>query len=477
MADRVAFLSEEELRARYQDQEEIIRYVMRLHTRIRELEERFAKNSRNSSKPPSSDGLKPAAKRGKPAKARRPGGQKGHPGAALEMTDEPDHVEIHAVDRCAGCHRSLEDVPAKGFVRRQVFDLPPERVEATEHRGEIKECPHCDHVTIGAFPEEVDHPVQYGPRVKALVVYLNQQQLIPYKRIEDIFESVFSHRLRAGFVFNANRDCYLELERFEDVVRERLKDSPVVCLDETGCRVNKTPVWLHTASTDEVTLYFIHAGRGRAAMDEMGVLPGYLGTAVHDCYHSYFGYGCTHGLCNAHLVRELIFQHEVCGQQWAADMIVCLLAIKKRVDECKQSSASLPRREKRAFEKRFEKILKRGFRANPLPQTAGRSPATPGRQKKTKTRNLLERIRDRQKDFLAFMYDFKVPFTNNLAERDLRMAKVKQKVSGCYRSWEGARISARIRSYISTARKCGLNVIEAIRHVFTGDAFMPAKLE
>jgi len=447
----------------------------RLGERIAELESRLNMSSRNSSKPPSSDGLsKPPAK--KRNTGGSPGGQKGHEGHTLRMVDDPDRVITHDVTECARCGRSLDRV-APAYEARQVFDLPPIAIEVTEHRSEKKTCPSCGFENKAAFPEGVEGSAQYGPRVTACAVYLNQYHLLPYARLSEAMSDLFDCPVSQGTLVNATRAASERLRGFEQEVKQRIAASPVACFDETGMRVQGKGAWLHVASTDGLTHYGVHPRRGREATDDIGILPGFSGTAEHDCWSPYLTYDCSHALCCAHLIRELTFQHEECSQEWALDMIELLLEANEVVKEAKDKGrAGLSRSRLKAFEKRYKRILASGFAANPLPDTRDQ-PVRRGRKKKTKARNLLERLRDHQREVLRFTNDFSVPFDNNLAERDLRMAKVKQKISGTFRSWDGASDFCRIRGYISTARKNSVPVIGALVDVFLGKPFVPGAVE
>lgn len=448
---------------------------LRLAQRISELESRLNMNSRNSSKPPSSDGLsKPPAARKKTGKP--PGGQKGHEGHTLRMVEDPDRVITHRVTECARCGRSLDRV-ASACEARQVFDLPPIAIQVTEHRSEKKDCPSCGFESKAAFPPGVDQSAQYGPRVTACAVYLNQYHLLPYARLSEAMSDLFGCPVSQGTLVNATRAASERLRGVEQEIKQRIAEAPVVCFDETGMRVEGKGAWLHVASTDKLTHYAVHPRRGRQATDDIGILPGFTGTAEHDCWSPYLTYDCSHALCCAHLIRELTFPAEECAQDWALDMTELLLEANEAVKEAKAlGRTGLSHSGLKGFEKRYKRILARGFAANPLPDTRDQ-PARRGRKKKTKARNLLERLRDYQCEVLRFMNDFSVPFTNNLAEADLRMAKVKQKISGTFRSRDGARDFCRIRGYISTARKNSVPAIGALVDVFLGKPFVPGAVE
>lgn len=448
--------------------------VAELQKEVQRLKDQLAKNSRNSSKPPSSDGLKkPSPKSLRPRGKRKPGGQKGHLGSTLKMADKPDHIIVYPVNQCQLCGHRLVDEASIDVEKRQVFDIPPIQMGVTEHKAQIKECSHCGHLNKAAFPEQVKAPVQYGPRLKAIAVYLRQYQLLPYNRTRELFRDLFSTDLSEGTLTNITDTCSELLEHPIEQIQKQLEQSPVINFDETGSSVNGKRQWLHSASTPNLTYYEIHPKRGSHAMDHIGILPNFKGRAIHDFWKPYFKYDCDHGLCNAHHLRELIFLNEQHDQLWAKDMIDCLLHIKKAVDEAKISTHTLFKEQIRKFEERYQKILDKGYDENPLPKIKSNKKKR-GRPKKSKARNLLERLDEHRKEVLAFMYDFKVPFDNNLVERDLRMAKVQQKISGTFRSQNGSKAFCRIRSYISTVRKNAVNVIDAIGNAFQGYPFLPS---
>jgi len=450
--------------------------VVELEKRLKKLEDQVAKNSHNSSKPPSSDGFnkKPKPKSRRESNGRPPGGQKGHTGHRLEAVEDPDHTIEHPVEECEQCGHGLEEVPRDGEERRQVFDLPPLKLEVTEHKTDIKRCPHCSHENRGRFPEGVNAPVQYGPGVKSVMVYLSAYQFIPYGRLQELMDDVFSCSLSQGTLVNANQECAEHLEDTYEQIKEHIRQSSVAHFDETGLRIQGKLSWLHVAGTRDATVYLTHLRRGREAMEEMDILPQFKGRAVHDHWEPYFTYGCDHALCNAHHLRELIFVSEEYHQPWAQEMIDCLLDIKALVDERKPTADQLTSKEVTQFEQRYDQTLEKGFLENPLPQIPQNTQKKRGRKKQSKPKNLLDRLKQDKKETLAFMYDFNVPFDNNLAEKDVRMMKVQQKISGTFRSDNGADTFCRIRSYISTARKNAINILEAIQAAFGGNPFLLA---
>ena len=445
-----------------------------LRAEVRELKAKASKNSHNSSKPPSSDGLsKPKPKSLRQPSQRPTGGQPGHPGHTLRMVDKPDHTVLHRVERCADCERSLADQAPDKIERRQVFDLPEPKLEVTEHQSEVKTCA-CGCCNRAAFPPDVTAPVQYGPRVKSVAIYLKEYQLLPFERLTEIMRDLFAcPTLSEGTLANFSVACSKQLQPVDVFIRDLVAKSKVVGFDETGMRAVGSLHWLHTASTQYLTWYFAHKKRGSEAMDAAGILPNFQGRAIHDFWSSYLKYGCDHGLCNGHILRELIFLWEEHNQQWAKTMIDHLLAIKEAVDTARNTGlTALPSADLDGFQNIYLEIASAGYVQNPITE-APPEPRRRGRQKQSKARNLLDRFRDHPESILAFMRDFDVPFDNNLSERDLRMQKLRQKISGTFRSLGSLVDFCRIRSYISTARKNGLTALDALRRIYRGDPFMP----
>ena len=444
-----------------------------LRERVQTLEEQVAKDSHNSHKPPSSDGLaKPKPKSLRPKSQRPTGGQPGHPGHTLRIVEKPDRIVLHRVERCCGCGRSLAGQEPDGLEHRQVHDLPAARLEVTEHQAEVKTCP-CGCVNHAAFPPEAAAPVQYGPRVKSVGVYLGEYQLLPFDRLAEIMRDLFAcESFSEGTLANFKADCSRRLEPVEAAIRDLAAAAPVAGFDETGVRAIGSLHWLHTVSTRLLTWYFVHKRRGCEAMDAAGILADYRGRAVHDFWKPYFDYGCDHALCNSHLLRELVFLWEEQNQKWAKAMIDHLLAIKKAVATASTGGmASLPPADQRRFLKGYKRIVQAGYAQNPV--AAPHGPKRRGRRKQSKARNLLDRFRDYPDSILAFMRDFAVPFDNNQSERDLRMMKLRQKISGTFRSFQALVNFCRIRGYVSTARKNGLNALDALQRVFLGNPFVP----
>jgi transposase len=440
---------------------------------IQELRDQLAKNSRNSGKPPSSDGLKkPRTQNLRKKSGRRSGGQKGHKGHTLKMAEKPDHIEVHSVTQCPHCAADLQSTEPCGLEKRQVFDIPPVRVEVTEHQAEIKVCSQCGHQVKGDFPPEVTQHVQYGPRMRSQASYLNNYQLIPWARTCELLGDFYGHVPADALVQDANAKVVDGIEPSLDATKQQLIASDVVHFDESGLRVEGQLNWLHVASTDHLTYYTVHPKRGQDGMKAMGILPAFQGRAVHDCWQSYFVFdNCQHALCNAHHLRDLLFLVEQHEQGWAEEMIQLLLDIKAEVDATPANPMSLPPNRLTHFERRYDELIAQGLAANPPP--ADPPPKKRGRKKQSPAKNMLDRLQKHKPQVLAFMYDFRVPFDNNLAERDVRMVKIKQKVSGAFRTRTGAEAFCAIRSYISTVRKHELNVIDAIHNALTGSPFIP----
>jgi transposase len=473
--------SDDEIGAAYDEGKEAVivlfhRTVGQLAARVQALEDRVSKNSRNSGKPPSSDGLsKPAPKSLRKRHGRKTGGQPGHEGNTLKAVAYPDRIHVHVVKHCQHCQASLEQVEANAIEKRQVFDLPKPHVEITEHQAEIKRCPNCGAENRASFPEGITQPVQYGPEIKALAVYLNQYQMIPLERVSETFADVFEHPLAEGTIFAAGQAVAQQVAPVNQAVKKHLTEQEaVVHFDETGTHVQGKLHWFHSASTALLTYYAYHAKRGHEATDEIEILPKLHGRAMHDGWKSYFYYtSVLHGLCNAHHLRELLFLIERYPQDWEQNLLDLLLEIKKSLDQVRGKQPQLPKEQLDDFEQRYDRLIEQGLLTNSLADLPEDRPKRRGRVAKSAPRNLLERLRDHKDAVLAFMYDFKVPFDNNQAERDLRMMKVKMKVSGGFRSDQGAEIFCDVRAYLSTARKNGQRVLAVLRLALVGNPYCP----
>lgn len=470
-------LNAAEIRAVYrQGEEAVVSLVTQLLQRLEVVESRLEalegspqKTSRNSHKPPSTDGFSKRTQSLRVPSERPTGGQVGHPGSTLEWSETVAQVETHEVETCGHCGVSLSAAPVEQWLARQVFDLPTLELQVTEHQVAVKCCPQCGQQNQGEFPVAASHQVQYGPRLKSMMVYLMEGQLLPSARTCEVLHDLFGVQVSEGTLYTSRRQCFEHLATVEQTLQETLIHSSVVHFDETGMRVQGRLWWLHVACTDSLTYYFVHTKRGRAAMDEMTILPQFAGKAIHDGWQSYASYECEHFLCNAHHLRELQFILEHYGQWWAYHLSLLLVTILHQVNAAKaEGQTALPPAQLTVFAARYHDILAQGFAANPLPTTAPETPKKRGRPKRSPPLNLLLRLQSQPDSVLGFMYDFEVPFDNNQAERDLRMMKLKQKISGCFRSEAGAQMFCRIRGYLSTLRKQEQNVLDALVELFSG---------
>ncbi len=477
-------ISTDEARAVYARGEEavvelvmgLVEHIAKLEARLTELEGIVKKNSNNSSKPPSGEGFGKKTKSLRIKSQRQTGGQADHKGTTLEWSSQVDEIVSHQVEQCHGCGADLTQEPVAAVSARQVYDIPPIALTVTEHQAQVKTCPHCQTENQAVFPSFVTNVVQYGARLKSMMVYLMEGQLLPSARTCEILSDVVGANISEGTLFNTRSQCFEQLAANEEAIKTEIVASDVVHCDETGMRVSGKLWWLHVACTDGLTYYFVHSKRGREAIDEMEILPQFKGKAVHDGWKSYQDYECEHYLCNAHHLRELTFMWEQYQQAWALNMFILLGSIKSAVDAARATNTQLTTAVLAAFEARYQQILDQGFDANPPPPSP---PPTKhrrqsgGRLKQSPARNLLDRLHKHRPSVLGFMFDFDVPFDNNQAERDIRMVKLKQKISGTFRSESGARMFCRIRGYVSTLRKQGLNVLDALISLFSGSLHSP----
>lgn len=446
--------------------------------RIKTLEGQLAKDSHNSSLPPSSDRFVRAPKSLRQKSGKKPGGQKGHRGHHLRQVETPDEILIHPVLACSYCQHDLRGLPAEIPERRQVIDLPAKRLWVREHRVEEKQCPACYHLTRAPFPAGVSVPAQYGMNIQTLATYLVEAQSVPYARASQLLQELLGVQLSAGSIATFVKTCHHQLAEVEAHLKAAVIKVPVLHQDETGLRVGKDGWWVHVCSTDRLTYYAAHHSRGRAALDAIGIAPTFRGTSVHDALVSYQGYSFTQALCNVHHLRELTFIEEELGQAWAGAMKELLLEMKAEVERAKAKGA--PDLDLLVLARllcRYDEILAEGYRANPPPappKKSAQGKRLPGRTKQSPARNLLDRFSQRKWEVLRFLHDFAVPFDNNQAERDLRMIKVQQKVSGCFRTQEGVAMFCRIRSYLSTLRKQGIEVLSALTQTLSGHPVLPA---
>ncbi len=444
-----------------------------LKQQVQALQERLKKDSHNSHLPPSSDRFQRRPRSLRKKSGKKAGGQEGHPGNTLHLSETPDEVIVHAVERCGACQRDLRGVGSQGVERRQVVDLPPKRLVILEHQAERKVCPSCQQVTQAAFPEDVRAPVQYGPAFGAVAVYLVQQQFLPYERACEVMQDLLGPTMSVGTLQALVQRCAEHLVPVEEQLKDALRQAEVLHQDETGLYVAGKRHWMHVSATAQLTHYQVHAKRGKEALDEIGILTDFQGTSVHDGWQSYWRYGCEHALCNVHHLRELTFLSEEQQQVWADQMITLLLDIKAAVEQARAlGRTSLHPLEVQDWKAQYEALLVEGYQANPPdppPEVSKK-----GRRKQSPARNLLDRLSIHQDAVLAFLDNFAVPFDNSLAERDIRMVKVQQKISGCFRSLGGAQAFCRIRGYLSTLRKQGLPVLTALEQALCGHPVFPA---
>ena len=443
-----------------------------LQERVKTLEGQQAKDSHNSHLPPSSDKFDRPAKSLRKKSGKKPGGQKGHQGHHLKRVEIPDEICVHPVERCEHCEQDLRDREAFIPERRQVFGLPPKRLWVTEHQVEEKQCPRCFHLTRANFPASVRAPAQYGTGIQAIAVSLVQSQSVPYARASQLLQDLFGVQLSPGSIANFVKTCHENLAEVENAIKAALVKVRVLHQDETGLRVHNAGWWVHVASTDQLTHYGAHHRRGREAMNAIGIAPQFRGTSIHDGLVSYEGYTFTQALCNVHHLRELTFLEEVHKQAWAKQMKELLLDMKAEVEQAKAAGADqLDGPVLASLLRRYDELLTQGYQANPpLPKPAK---PKPGPAKQSPARNMLDRLSKHKWEVLRFLLDFEVDFDNNQAERDLRMIKVQQKVSGCFRTEMGVVMFCRARSYLSTLRKQGMALFSALEQTLSGHPVLP----
>lgn len=450
-----------------------------LRAEVRHLRARLAKDSHNSHLPPSSDGPggpsapvrvpKSLRERG----GRRPGAQPGHPGHTRQLVAEPDLVQVHQPASCTGCGHDLTDAPVVSTERRQVVDLPVVRAHVTEHRAQTRRCPGCGRANAATFPVGVDGALQYGPGMAALAVYLHQEQLVPVERTGRILGELFGYRIGGGTLERMVARCAEAVGEVVAAIKQAVIAAPIVHVDETGLSLGRSRAWLHVGSTRALTYYGVHPRRGQVGIDAVGLVPLARGTLVHDGWRPYWRYPrCAHALCNAHHLRELTFVQEKCEQAWAGQLAALLREIKRAADRARAAGATaLGAAEQAAWTTRYRALVAEGTRLNPSgPPRGGKR----GRPRRSAAGNLAQRLQQYDDATLAFMRDLRVPFENNQAERDLRMMKVRQKISGCFRTQRGADQFCRMRSYLSTLRKQGSPILAALTNAMRGTPLVPA---
>ena len=459
----------EEMKEKLFKQDEII---LQLREEIKKLKESANKDSNNSSKPPSTDnGFK--EKEGEKAKNtnKKRGGQKGNRSNNLKKSDNPDVIEILESFTCSKCNHDLLDVKVKSISSKQVFDIPPVKMKVTEFQQHKKVCPCCSTVNKPDFPDGLNAYVQYGDNIKTFIAYLNTYQMLPYERISELVEDFTSHKMSSGTIYNILENLHNKLETFEEKVKEELLKSAVIHVDETGTKVGAKLHWSHVVSTSILTYYMIHAKRGSEAIDDMEILPLFDGIAVHDHWKSYNKYECKHSFCNAHILRELngIIENE--SVIWASDMHKLLTKMNNYLYSLKEKGKISPSKGRiQQFYQRYDDICKSAEKYYPPPTQTAKGKRKP---KQSKGKNLLDRLVEYKDGTLRFFINLLVPFTNNLAERDLRMLKVKEKISGCFASFKGAEMFNRIRGFISTMKKNNRSALEELANVLKSKDYVP----
>jgi transposase len=447
--------------------------VATLTTRVQELEARLGQHSQDSHRPPSSDERPVPPRSQRAANGKRPGGQPGHRGQTLAMSATPDEVVAHHPRACGHCGAGLTAVPPRTAERRQVVDLPPLALVVTEHRAATACCPHCQQATTAPFPAGVQPGVQYGQQVLGLGLYLRHYQLLPYLRIQETLTDLFGASPGVGTLHTAGQRAASALLPVEAALKAALAAAAVLHVDESGIRVQGQGAWVHAASTARLTHYAWHAKRGQAATDAIGILPRFRGRLTHDAWAPYWHAACQHSLCNAHLLRDLTAADEQPGQRWATTMRTLLRAMYRAVTAGRAAGlTACPPARLATFVRRYQRLRAFGEAANPPPQRQAGDPRR-GRRKQSKARNLLDRLRTHADAVLAFLHDWAVPFDNNQAERDLRMLKVQQKISGTFRDPASADAFCRLRSYIATLRKQGRAILSALTLTLRGQPPLP----
>lgn len=458
----------EALQQRVKDLEGVVAFQQE---RIKTLEGQQAKDSHNSSLPPSSDRFVRVPKSLRKRSGKKPGGQPGHQGHTLRQVEMPDEIVTHRVGCCAHCHQDLDTCSARIAERRQVIDLPTKRLWTIEHRVEEKRCLICLHLTRASFPADVQAPAQYGTGIQTVATYLVAGQAVPYARASQLLQDLFGVQLSRASIAQFVTRCHQQLAEWETTLKATLVKARVLHQDETGMRVGTSGWWVHVCATEYLTHYGAHPKRGREGMDAIGIAPLFEGISVHDGLPSYQGYRFTEALCNVHHLRDLTFIEEELKQDWAREMKALLLDMKEAVEQARaRGQPELETGALAALLTRYEQVIQVGYQINPLvmkPKKSDQYKRLPGRPKQSPARNLLDRFSTRKWDVLRFLLDFTVPFDNNQAERDLRMIKVQQKVSGCFRTPEGLISFCRIRSYLSTLRKQGLPIFAALELALT----------
>jgi transposase len=443
-----------------------------LTQQVKSWQERQAKDSHNSSLPPSSDRFTRKTKSLRQKSEKKSGGQEGHQGTSLHWSSTPTEIIEKRVEQCEACHHDLHEVAVCHVERRQVHDVPPPRPIVQEYRAEHKQCPVCHHITVAGFPKEVAAPMQYGPTIGAVAVYLVQQQLLPLARAAEVMADLLGVQMSEGTICTLIQRCATNLAGVEQQIKDALVKAEVLHQDETGLYVLGKRYWMHDTSTKTLTHYHVDQSRGQKALEAIGILPQFQGISIHDRWRSYFLYGCEHALCLVHLLRDLVFLAEEHHALWAADLKDLLLEMKTATEQARvEAKCWLHPLEVADWEAAFLRLLDVGEVVTPR---ATAPPGKKGRIKQSAARNLLDSLHQHQTAIFCFLEDLRVDFDNNLAERDLRMIKVQQKISGCFRSLAGAQAFSRIRGYLSTLRKQGLPLLSALQAALSGHPVLPS---
>lgn len=446
--------------------------VARLTARVAELERQLKTNSQNSSKPPSQDTFaKPPPRSLRRKTGRGQGKQPGAPGASLKLVADPDSVVEHVPAACAGCGSGLDEVPSCGVLRRQVHDLPEIVPVVTEHRLHQRRC-RCGVLTTAAAPAEAAAPACYGPNITALAAYLLTYQHLPIARAAELLAEVTATTVSTGWVAGVLGRLAPGLEPFVAATRAAVRAAPVAHFDETGVRVLSRNRWLHSVSTTWLTVYFLHDKRGREAIDAFGILDGFTGIAVHDGWHPYRTYDVTHALCGAHHQRELQAAAETYpGQSWPEAISAVLDELNAAAHTARDLDLpEIPDEVLTPLTRRYDTHVQDGLNLHPRNH---RGHPKGGRPSQSPARRLLDRLGKYRDDVLRFAFDLRIPFTNNQAERDIRMTKTQLKITGGWRTQHGATAWLTVRSYVSTVRKNGLNTLQALHDAITGNPWLP----
>ena len=440
--------------------------VQALTARVRKLEGQLIKNSKNSSKPPSSDGLKKTTSQRKPS-GKKPGGQQGHEGKTLQRVETPDVVVAVDLPRqCDVCGIALDQKLADVDECRQVIDIPVVKFEVTEFQTLSLLCA-CGKMHFSEFPQWVGEAVQYGPNIQALSVHLTQGQLLPVGRTGELLHDLYGLNISPATILAWIDAAAERVGSSVEAIKESVQAAPVVGADESGLRVDSKLQWLHAAVTPLLTWYGVHAKRGMEAILKLDVLPNCTGRLVHDCFAPYWNLvDQEHSLCGAHLLRELAYEQQLSSQSWAQELATTLVDALKACDAGRTAGATaLSAAEIETFTGRYRSGVQAGLALNPA---AAKIEGRKGRTKQSSAFNLLQRLEQHETEVLYFMHDLAVPFTNNLSERAFRLPKSKQRVSGCFRTFRGAQNFCTIRSYIDSARKQGIGMLHALQAAFAG---------